>query len=321
MFRFDRLSRSPTAFRSLTGLRLAEFEQLLLDFVPAQDRLRSRLTTTTAGQPRERAPGAGAPHALDDRHRLLLALVWLRVYPTYEVLGFFFGMHKTNARLNVIAVLEVLQTLEDFPFDRPEGRRPRLSTPGQVMDAFPQVRLVIDSKEQRINKPRGEAKQKPYYSGKKKTHTLKTRVAVDPSGLIESVTDSQPGSTHDTTLLRGTGLLGELAKEAGAEAMLDKGYTGVKKDSHGVGLHVPKKKPRKGELTDEDRQSNRRIARYRIVVEHTMAQLNRFTVLRQVYRGREKNHKKRHTQAVRAVAALVNRRTRLCPLKRYAPAA
>ena len=48
-----------------------------------------------------------------------------------------------------------------------------------------------------------------------------------------------------------------------------------------------------------------------------IAQLNRFTVLRQVYRG----GRLRYGQVVRAVAVGVNRRTRVKPLKGYAKAA
>jgi hypothetical protein len=52
-----------------------------------------------------------------------------------------------------------------------------------------------------------------------------------------------------------------------------------------------------------------------------MAQLNRFTVLRQVFRGRQPGPGTAHSQVVRVVARLVNRRIRACPLKTYAPAA
>jgi hypothetical protein len=57
------------------------------------------------------------------------------------------------------------------------------------------------------------------------------------------------------------------------------------------------------------------------VVDHAIAQVNRFTVLRQVFRGRERNHKVHHSRAVRVVARLVNRSTRQRPLKTYATAA
>jgi IS5 family transposase len=321
MFTYEALSRSPNAFRSLTGLNPAEFETLRADFTRAQQRHRAAADRTRAGKPRQRAAGAGHPHRHDDRHRLLLTLVWLRVYPTYELLGFYFGLHKRNAQLNVRAVLAVLDTLGDFPFDRPSRDRRPLATPAQVMDAFPQVRLVIDGKEQRVQRPGGDYEaQKPYYSGKKKAHTVKNQIAVAPNGLIEAVSTSVAGgATHDVTLLRQTDLLGRLA--VGEGAMVDKGYDGIRKDYPAVPIIIPFKARRNHPLTEEQRAYNRVVARYRIVVEHAIAQLNRFTVLRQVFRGRSQQHGTAHSRVVRVVARLVNRRVAVCPLKTYVPAA
>jgi hypothetical protein len=321
MFEYESLIHYPSAFRSLTGMTPDEFESLLVNFTSAQQRLRDRCRTTRRGQPRQRAAGAGHPFAHDDRHRLLMTLVWLRIYPTYELLGFFFGLHKRNAQLNVRAVLAILDTLEDFPFDRPGSDRRKLSTVDQVMTAFPQVRLVIDGKEQRVQRPQQSYEaQKPYYSGKKKTHTVKTQIAVGPDGLIESVSETVPGgATHDVTLLRETKLLGQLA--GGEGAMVDKGYDGIHKDYPEVPIIIPFKARRNRPLTEAEKASNKVVAGYRIVVEHAIAQLNRFTVLRQVFRGRHLRHKKAHSQVVRVVARLVNRRTRVCPLKKYVPAA
>src|SRR4029078_12595534 len=117
-------------------------------------------------------------------------------------------------------------TLDDFPFDRPGRDRKNLHSAAEVMAAFPQVRVVIDSKEQRVNRPTGYEAQKPYYSGKKKAHTLKAQVVVDPCGRIEAVSASGPGgANHDLPLLCGSGVLERL--EAGEAAMVDKGYVGV----------------------------------------------------------------------------------------------
>ena len=143
----------------------------------------------------------------DARDRLLMALVWLRVYPTYEVLGFFFGLHKRNAQLNVRAALAVLDSLDDFPFDRPGRDRPKLRSAAEVMAAFPQVRVIIDAKEQRVNRPEGYEAQKPYYSGKKKAHTRQGAGgrSIRGGGSRRS-SDSVPGgANHDLTLLRTRG--------------------------------------------------------------------------------------------------------------------
>lgn len=242
-----------------------------------------------------------------------MALVWLRIYPTYEVLGFFFDLHKRNAQLNVRAVLEVLDTLHDFPFDRPAHDRPKLRSAAEVMTAFPQVRVVIDGKEQRTNRPTGYDAQKPYYSGKKKAHTLKNQVVVDPGGRIEAVTATVPGgANHDLTVRRGSGVLERLGEGEGV--MVDKGYVGVKTSHPDVPVVIPFKASRSHPLTADQEAFNREVARYRIVVEHTMAQLNRFTVLRQVFRGQKRD---RHTRVIRVVAKLVNRRLAVRPLKTY----
>jgi hypothetical protein len=242
-----------------------------------------------------------------------MALMWLRVYPTCEVLGFFFALHKRNAQLNVLAALDVLDSLSDFPFGRPGADRKKARSAAEVMAAFPAVRVIIDAKEQRVNKPQGEEAQRPYYSGKKKAHTVKTQVVVNPRGQIEAVSESVPGSTHDLTLLVGSGVLGQLGE--GEEAMADKGYVGADKHHPHVKVVLPFKKPRGGELSEEQRGHNREVSRHRIVVEHTMAQLNRFTVLRQVFRGKRRD---RHSKVTRVVAKVVNRRLAVTPLKTHA---
>ena len=314
MMAYETLTRHPGAFRSLTGMTPAEFDSLLAAFRSAQSRRQRHSRATRQGQPRQRAVGAGHPFDHDDRHRLLMALVWLRLYPTYELLGFFFDLHRRNVQLNIRDVLTTLDTLDDFPFDRPGRDRPKLRSVAAVMAAFPEVRIIIDSKEQRVNRPTGHDAQKPYYSGKKKAHTVKTQVVVDPCGHLESVGDSVPGgANHDLTLLCGSGVLEQL--DEGEAAMVDKGYVGLTNYYPGVPVVVPVKASRHHPLTPEQRSYNREVARCRIVVEHTMAQLNRFTVLRQVFRGQQRG---RHGQVVRVVARLVNRRLRIKPLKSYA---
>jgi len=313
MISYEELCRHSAAFPSLTGLTRGEFDALLVRFCQAEADRRDHSTQTRDGQSRQRAAGAGHPYAHSAANRLLMALLWLRIYPTYEVLGFFFGLHKRNAQLNVRTVLEVLDALSDLPFDRPGKDRKKLRSAAAVMAAFPDVQFIIDAKEQRINKPAGEKKQKPYYSGKKKAHTIKTQFVVNPRGQIERVSDSVPGSTHDLTLLRGSGVLERLGEAEGA--MMDKGYAGVDKYFPDLPLVLPYKKPRGGELSEEQKGHNRQVARHRIVVEHTIAQVNRFTVLRQVFRGKQRE---RHSKVIGVVAKLVNERLAVTPLKTYA---
>jgi hypothetical protein len=228
-----------------------------------------------------------------------MAVVWLGVYPTYKSLGFLFGLHHGNAIRDVADVLAILDPLRDFPFDRPD--RDPLGSVEAVMGAFPMVRLVVDTKEQRARRPEGQHEvQKPYYSMKKKAHALKAQIAVRPDGRIESVGDSVPGgSRRDKALLLESGLSGRLGE--GQAARADKAYENIRVKDPAAPLITPRPARRGHPLTAHREVANRFIARYRIVVEHTIAQLNRYTVLRQVYRG----SRPRHARVVRAVAGLV----------------
>jgi hypothetical protein len=252
-----------------------------------------------------------------------MTMFWLRAYMTYEVLGFFYELNKTNVEDNLKDVLATLDTMTTFTFEHPRAGHPKLNSPQAVMTAFPDVRLVIDAKEQRVQRPKNtrdgqghlQDRQKPYYSGKKKTHTVKNQVAVRPDGVIEAVSASVPGgATHDLTLLRQTQLLVQLGDDEAA--MLDKGYDGIQNDYPQCKLYLPFKARRNHPLTDEQKAYNRLLAKYRIVVEHTIAQVNKFQVLVQVFRHKLADH--RHI--IRVVCGLVNRRIQVTPLKSYAVA-
>lgn len=321
MITYGKLSQRPQAAKSLIGMTLSEFDDLYAEFAIVHAERQMGETKTKRGkQRRQRAVGAGAKHKHSLRDRLLMTLFWLRAYMTYEVLGFFYELDKTNIEDNLKDVLATLDAMTSFTYDHPQGRKQKLRSAAAVMDAFPDVRLVIDAKEQRTQRPKNgkddqgntQDRQKPYYSGKKKAHTLKNQFAVRPDGFIEHVSDSVPGgANHDLNLLRQTDLLSSLSEDEAA--MLDKGYDGIQNDYPERQIYQPFKARRNKPLTDEQKAYNRFLSSYRIVVEHTLAQVNRFEVLRQVYRHRRENH----TQIVRIVSGLVNRRIQTVPLKSY----
>src|SRR5512135_401237 len=312
MLTYQALCQVPVIFPALTGLSREEFDRLAGEFTPARDRLRASSDRTKRGTPRQRAAGAGAPPARDPPTRLLITLVWLRIYPTYELLGWLFGLEKSNAWEAVQDAWAVLETLAEFPFEQPAVDRKKLATEQAVLDAFPQVAVIIDAKEQPFRRPRGWERQRPFSSGKKKRHTVKNQVACRPDGRIGAVNATVPGSTHDLTVLRGDGLLDRLDADEGA--MGDKAYTGAQEDRPEIPVVVPTKATRGHPLTQEQTAANRVISRCRVVIEHVNAQLNRFQVLRQVFRSVFD----RHTRVIRVVAALVGRRIAAVPLKTYA---
>ena len=105
MISYDKLSRNPSAFRSLTGLDRLLFDRLYLQVEQALEGLRSAETTRGGKQSRQRKPGAGRKYANDLRSRLVMTLFWLRVYPSYPVLAFFFSVDQSTISRNLREVL------------------------------------------------------------------------------------------------------------------------------------------------------------------------------------------------------------------------
>lgn len=91
ILRYDELIRRAAIFQKMTGLRVKEFDQLWADiqaaFVQAEEK---RLEKAD----RQRAIGGGLPTELNGRDQLLLTVIWLRTYPTYDVLGYLFGVSQ-----------------------------------------------------------------------------------------------------------------------------------------------------------------------------------------------------------------------------------
>jgi IS5 family transposase len=322
MITYEKLRRKPQVAKSLIGMPLDEFDQFYAEFETAHTERLWTSTTIRGKKKRQRVVGAGRKHKYDLRDRLLMTLFWVKAYTTYELLGFFYDLNKTNIEDNLNLILGTLASMTRFNFERPKADRKKLSSVAEIMDAFPDVRLIIDAKEQRVERPKNKKdkdgnmqdRQKPYYSGKKKTHTLKNQAAISPTGLVEHASESVPGSTHDLTLLRQTDLLSELSDEEAA--MMDKGYDGITADHPDRKLYLPFKARRNHPLNQEQKDYNRFLAKYRIVVEHTMAQLNKFQILAQRFR----HQLTKHSVIFRIVCGLVNRRIQLHPLKQYAPA-
>jgi hypothetical protein len=295
--RLDRLRQHPAVFRSLTGVTVGVFDGLAADVLQA---LADAEFARRDRPGRGRAVGAGHPFGLCPNDQVLLAVVWLRVYPTHAVLAYLFGVSESAARRTLGRVLPVLAEAGKDTMRMPDpGKHARRNLPALLKDT-PGLAVLVDTFEQPTHRPK--RRQRAYYSGKKKRHTLKSQVGVDEeSGRVVHVPPSAPGPTADLTLLKRSRLLGCLP--TGVGLIGDTAYLGAAKVRPGVGCATPRRKPRGKPRPPADRRYNRAVSRRRVTVEHTIRRLRVFQALTQVNR----HGRKKHEHRVRAVAGLVNR--------------
>ena len=300
--RHDSLRRYPTVFLKMTGLRLNEFADLLDDMLP---RFAAAKQTRLQRPTRRRAIGGGRQADLVPRDQILLAVIWLRQYPTNEVLGFLFGISDSTASRILARLIPLLEAAGRDTMRMPDPGRKRRKELDVLLHETPELAVIIDSFEQRVQRPRERQAADCYYSGKKKQHTLKSQLAIDEqTGEICDVPDSVPGPTADITLLKESSLLARLPEGVGGIG--DLAYVGIA-DLHPKGLGAtPRRKPRGKDRPPEDIAFNRAFSRRRIKVEHTIGRMRRYQSLNQT----DRHHRQNHSARTRAVAGLVNRQIR-----------
>ena len=259
MLTFEKLSRRPETFRRLTGVDVDLFFEMAEKVRPLWKKRRDNFEK-----------GGRKYNLRGIENHLLAMLLYYRCYVTYEFLSFFFDSDETTVmravkRTEKIAV-QVIHIEKKRELTREDAEY-----------------LIIDATEQPVQRPKKG--QKKYYSGKKRKHTLGTRLVVGPVGRIFSVSAAYPGSVHDFRIYKeqkGRDRFHGIPKKA------DGGYQGIA--AYDRLAEIPFKKPRNGELTAEQRAYNRDLSRKRIKVENVIRELKIFKILSETYRNRRRNH-------------------------------
>lgn len=264
--------------KSLTGVAKLEFEELLPEFERVLLKYLNRAD-------RIRAIGGGRKGALKTvRHKLFFILFYLKVYPTFDLAGFFFNVDRSKPCKWYPVLLEVLEEVLKRKISLPKRKIHSLE---EFLQAFPEAKdIFIDGTERKTQRPKKGKKQKNQYSGKKKAHTRKNTIICDENKKVMVVSPTKDGKIHDKPQLEKEGTLDNIPKEV--NIWVDKGYEGIEKLlKNDNKVFMPKKKPKGKELTFEEKEENKVISSIRIVVEHAICGIKRYRCLTDIYRNKK----------------------------------
>jgi len=141
---YKRLSRRPSAFRSLTGMTVSEFDVLYKEISP---KIGECLIAILNERDRQRTLGAGGVYKNNSKNRLLMTIIWLRIYATYEVLGFLFALDKSNVQRNMKPILDVLEKEMKKEIAWPDKEKRQKMRMAQFMKEFSDVVAIVDATE------------------------------------------------------------------------------------------------------------------------------------------------------------------------------
>jgi len=256
-------------FRSLTGVTPEVFDEMARRVRPAWDKAQGR--KVLAGRPYEVG-------GLEDH--LVIMLILYRCHITQTFLGLLYGVDKAT-------ISRALGRIEKLA-SRVLGVKRRIVVSAEEAEA-----LIVDCTEQAVHRPR--RKQRCWYSGKKKRHTIKTEIVVTGKGRIVGVSKPMPGRVHDLEIRRRGPPLPKNARLYG-----DSAYQGIHKDH--PDSEIPYKKSKNKPLTKDEKTYNHALSRFRVRVEHVIARLKSFRMLGDRYRY----PRKRYARKFSIIAGIVN---------------
>lgn len=308
--RYFNLRKQPRHFQVLTGLKVDEFDRLVALIKPSWET--QRLQTLKNNRPdRQRKIGGGRKRILNTlEEQFLLCLIWAKLYPSYLVLEYFFGLDESTAcrTIHELTRLPILQSLLPFPDPRKVPGKKKVRTLEDLKKLLPpDINLddiLGDATEQPIPRPAKKLKRNKHHSGKKKRFTVKTQLATTRQGVVLHVSQTVPGRGHDFKLFKASILPKIIPKTS--RLYLDSGYQGIRRDFPDLNSSLPVKRTRSHrELTRSEKIRNKKQRRIRVVVENTIAKLKKYNCLSSIYRHSLQNY----NPTFKFVATIVNFRT------------
>lgn len=275
----EKILKNPRLCQSVFGSSKEEIEKLLPVFSQCIVAYRHQLKPK-----RQRKVGGGRKGDLPtDLDKLLYILMFLKIYPTYDVLSILSNHQRSKCGDSVNFLLPVLEMTLKRKLVLPKRKARSLE---EVFERCPELKDVfIDGTERRTQRPKNLKKRKKLYSGKKKSTARKTIVLSDEKKRILFMTKTKSGRRHDKRLTDKSGLIEAIPKRVGI--WTDTGFIGIQ---HSHPNCVFPDKARKGNpLTEEQKQNNKVISGIRVISEHAIGGLKRFKAASDTYRNRLPN--------------------------------
>lgn len=271
----QRIAKDPRLCKALTGLSHQEFSDLVPVFEKALCELRMRKPK------RKRKAGGGRPGKLPTiESKLFFILFHLKTYPTFDVPGFPTDRERSHCCESVRLLSKELKKALGRELVLPERK---ISSVDEFLRKFPEAKdIFLDGAERRIQRPKDSRRRRKTYSGKKKANTRKNIVMSDEKKKMLSLSPAKSGRRHDKRIADKASLLQHVPPEAGVWA--DSGFQGIQ-HRHPNTL-VPKRGSKNHPLTNDEKEENRIISSFRIVVEHAIGGAKRYRALSDAFRNK-----------------------------------
>lgn len=251
--------KSPSVFKSLTGLKKSEFDKLVLEFKPLLKKFKP-----------------GRPHTLfSPEHSFFFMLFYYRHYCTQELMAFIFRVDQSQ----ISRWIKYLQ----LPFERCtstylDKARKKIDSLKELVKYNPEIDVILDCTERPVLTHKNS---KELFSGKKKFCTVKNQVCVRRSTKeIVDVSNTVKGARHDFYYFKQF----KESIPSNWNLLVDRGYIKIQQEVTNT-CFLPYKAEKNFQLENYHKQQNKLLSSQRCRVEHVFAQMKQFKILSDEFRG------------------------------------
>lgn len=114
MFSYERLSKKPLLFKSFTGLTVQKFDYIF-DKEITKRYAKYEVHRLSKRQNREQPIGSGRHIKLDIKERFVMLLVYYRLYTTYTLTGFLFGLDQSSICRDIQKIESLIRKCVPIP--------------------------------------------------------------------------------------------------------------------------------------------------------------------------------------------------------------
>ncbi|MDI9882815.1 transposase family protein [Flectobacillus longus] len=257
---------------TLTTLNHREYTHLYSVFCPLMEERVSNYTLKGTLRKYRQVKESKLSSLYGNEAKLKFILQYLKQNPSQSFMAAYSGICQSKVSEWIKYLLVVLhETLDRLNF---LAQRQGSFTINENLDY-----ILCDVTERQVSRSTDYELQKEFYSGKKKTHTVKNLVFSDSKTYIHYLGETYEGSLHDKTLWDEICL-----KPSSVTIIADLGFLGVDKENENV--IIPYKSSKHHPLTTLQKQINKAIAQVRVRVEHAFAGVKRLRVVKEKIRLR-----------------------------------
>jgi hypothetical protein len=247
--------------------------------------------------------------AIRQRWQLFRVLFFLKTNPTWQAMRVETrAKDKRTIRRSILRHTRILAERMQHDVDRVwASRRDLGQPPDYARRLFNDVTFLVDTFPIVITRSKRKQWRRATYSGKYKQFVLKAQMICSFTGIPLRVTGPHAGVRADIDIFRQH----KPPIDANELGLGDKAYYG---DDD---VEPPFKKPKGGELTEEQEDYNVVHSWLRATVEHAIWQMKKFQILGGLYRGKVWRNSSNLSHCLTIVTRIIQLQTMQSPLRHH----